>query len=76
MNEWLNKGDSLNEDSGNGDGSDFFAEEPVDDMAPVTADTPKNKKPEDKNNAPKAQMKPADNKNQPKPKPKNNDNDY
>ncbi|RYD83161.1 MAG: penicillin-binding protein, partial [Sphingobacteriales bacterium] len=70
------QGDSLNEDTGNGDGSDFFGDEPVEDIAPVTPDTPKNKKPDDKNNVPKAQMKPADDKkNQPKPKPKN-DNDY
>lgn len=71
------QGDSLNEDSGNGDGNDFFGDEPVDDIAPVVVDTPKNKKPDDKkDNTPKAQMKPADDKkNQPKTKPKN-DNDY
>lgn len=71
------QGDSLNEDSGNGDGNDFFGDEPVEDIAPVAVDTPKNKKPDNKtDNVPKAQMKPADDKkNQPKQKPKN-DNDY
>lgn len=70
------QGDSLNEDTGNGDGSDFFDEEPTD-IAPVVIDSPKNKKPDDKkDNTPKAQMKPADDKkNQPKTKPKS-DNDY
>lgn len=71
------QGDSLNEDSGNGDGTDFFGDMPEDDLSPVVPDTPKNKKPDDKkDNTPKAQMKPADDKkNQPKSKP-NNGNDY
>ena len=75
--ELANQGDSLNTDAGNGDGNDFFGDEPEEDLAPVIVDTQKNKKPDDKKDiAPKAQMKPADDKkNQPKPKPKN-DNDY
>ncbi|RYY67637.1 MAG: hypothetical protein EOO13_14350, partial [Chitinophagaceae bacterium] len=75
MNQWLNEGDSLNTDSGNGDGSEYGNEEPEDNFTPVVVDTPKNKKPEDKP-VPKAQMKAVDDKkNQPKPKTKS-DNDY
>lgn len=71
-----NQGDSLNADSGDDDGSDFFGTDPQEDLAPVKADTPLKKKPEQKDNVPKAQMKPADDKkNQPKVKPKN-DNEY
>lgn len=73
-----NRGDSLNEDSGNGDGSDYGdGSIPADNDFAPPVDTPKNnKKPDDKNAPPKAQMKPADDKkNQPKTKPKT-DNDY
>ena len=72
-----NQGDSLNGDMGNEDGNDFFPDAPEEDLSPVPADTPKNKKPDDKkDNAPKAQMKAVDDKkNQPKAKPKT-DNEY
>lgn len=75
------KGDSLNEDMGNGDGSDFFGDEPADDFTePVAEDTSTAKKTNDKKEPtpPKAQMKPVatDNKKkQPKPKAQS-DNDY
>ncbi|MFT3981769.1 MAG: transglycosylase domain-containing protein [Ferruginibacter sp.] len=72
------KGDSLNEDQGNGDGTDYFDDNSSGYSDPVPVDTPKNKKPEEKKETapPKAQLKPADDKkNQPKRKPQNN-NDY
>ncbi|MBC7933758.1 MAG: transglycosylase domain-containing protein [Rhizobacter sp.] len=71
-----NQGDSLNGDSGNEDGNDYFPDAPEEDIAPVIMDTPKNKKPDDKKDIPKVQMKAVDDKkNQPKPKPRA-DNDY
>ena len=78
--ELVNKGDSFIEDNGNEDANDFMEEERPPIEKPLPADTPVNKKPEDKKDnttPPKALMKPAidDKKNAPKPKPKK-ENDY
>lgn len=80
MAELAAQGDSLTEDMGNIDGSEFFGDDPTTDLSdPQPADTAKPKKPDDKKEnptAPKAQMKPvADKKNQPKTKPQA-ENDY
>lgn len=68
----LNSGDSLTQENGGSDASDFIIEDPGSNNAPAPADTQKKdaKKP--------ATASPAvdDKKNQPKPKPKTGGNDY
>ena len=77
----LSQGDSLTEESGNGDAGDFLQEDLGDMNAPaVISDTNKNKeKKKEEKKEPKSVTTPAivdDKKNIPKPKPKPNGNDY
>ena len=72
----LNNGDSLTQDSGNGDGTDFLQDDPADAPVAVPADTQKKSPKKDNTKAFVPTPMVNDKQNIPKPKPKSGTNDY